>query len=45
MRVHHTQFGNGVIMSSVGQGPNAKLTVRFETVGTKTVIARFLQPA
>ena len=45
MRVKHVQFGNGVIMSSVGQGPNAKLTVRFETVGTKTVIARFLQPA
>ncbi len=45
MRVQHTQFGKGVIMASVGQGPNAKLTVRFETVGTKTVIARFLQPA
>jgi DNA helicase-2/ATP-dependent DNA helicase PcrA len=44
MRVHHTQFGKGVILSAVGQGPNAKLTVRFETVGTKTVIARFLQP-
>ena len=45
MRVQHTQFGKGVIMAAVGQGPNAKLTVRFETVGTKTVIARFLQPA
>ncbi len=45
MKVQHTQFGKGVIMSSVGQGPNAKLTVRFDTVGTKTVIARFLQPA
>ena len=44
MRVNHTQFGKGVILSAVGQGPNAKLTVRFETVGTKTVIARFLQP-
>jgi len=44
MKVQHTQFGKGVILSSVGQGPNAKLTVRFDTVGTKTVIARFLQP-
>ncbi len=44
MKVSHTQFGKGVILSSVGQGPNAKLTVRFDTVGTKTVIARFLQP-
>ena len=45
MKVHHAQFGKGVILSAVGQGPNAKLTIRFETVGTKTVIARFLQPA
>ena len=44
MKVHHAQFGKGVILAAVGQGPNAKLTIRFETVGTKTVIARFLQP-
>ncbi|MFT3842217.1 MAG: UvrD-helicase domain-containing protein [Myxococcaceae bacterium] len=45
MKVSHSQFGRGVILEAVGKGPNAKLTVRFETVGTKTVIARFLSPA
>ncbi len=44
MKVHHSQFGRGVIMQAVGTGPNAKLTVRFDTVGTKTVIARYLVP-
>jgi DNA helicase-2/ATP-dependent DNA helicase PcrA len=45
MKVQHSQFGRGVIVSAVGQGPNAKLTVRFDSVGTKTVIARYLTPA
>ncbi|MBX7098883.1 MAG: UvrD-helicase domain-containing protein [Myxococcaceae bacterium] len=45
MRVSHSQFGKGVVLDVQGRGPNAKLTVRFEAVGTKTVIARFLSPA
>ncbi len=44
MRVRHTQFGKGIVIGVNGRGPNAKLSVRFETVGEKTVIARFLVP-
>jgi len=44
-RVFHAQFGKGKVLSASGMGSNAKLTVRFETVGVKTVIARFLQLA
>ncbi|MCL2626647.1 MAG: UvrD-helicase domain-containing protein [Cystobacterineae bacterium] len=43
--VFHAQFGKGKVLSSSGMGANAKLTVRFETVGVKTVVARFLQLA
>jgi hypothetical protein len=32
------------VVSCEGQGPNAKLTVRFPSVGLKRVIARFLTP-
>ena len=45
MRVSHTQFGRGQVIEVVGKGPNAKLTIRFDNFGVKTVIARFLQPA
>jgi DNA helicase-2/ATP-dependent DNA helicase PcrA len=45
MRVAHTQFGRGQVIEVVGKGPNAKLTIRFDNFGVKTVIARFLQPA
>jgi DNA helicase-2/ATP-dependent DNA helicase PcrA len=45
LRVHHGQFGRGVIVACDGEGPNAKLTVRFESVGLKRVIARFLSPS
>jgi DNA helicase-2/ATP-dependent DNA helicase PcrA len=44
MRVSHSQFGRGVVVSVNGRGSNAKLTVRFDDVGEKTVIARFLAP-
>jgi len=44
-RVFHAQFGKGKVLSASGMGSTAKLTVRFETVGVKTVIARFLQLA
>jgi DNA helicase-2/ATP-dependent DNA helicase PcrA len=44
MRVSHSQFGRGTVLDVSGRGPNAKLTVRFENFGVKTVIARFLSP-
>ena len=43
--IRDMQFGDGEVMACDGSGPNAKLTVRFRTVGLKRVIARFLQPA
>jgi DNA helicase-2/ATP-dependent DNA helicase PcrA len=43
-KVVHSQFGRGVILDVNGKGPTAKLTVRFDSVGVKLVIARFLQP-
>jgi len=45
MRVRHKQFGAGTIVDVTGAGPDAKLTIRFETVGLKRVIARFVTPA
>ncbi|MFZ5440169.1 MAG: ATP-dependent helicase [Myxococcota bacterium] len=44
MRVNHAQFGPGQVLEVVGRGQNAKLTVRFDSFGVKTVIARFLTP-
>ena len=44
LRVHHSQFGRGVVVEASGKGPSAKLTVRFDNFGTKMVIARFLTP-
>jgi len=44
-KVLHQQFGEGVVLDVDGAGQNAKLTVKFPTVGIKRVVARFLQPA
>jgi len=45
-RVRHDHFGEGVVVQCDGDGPNAKLTVRFrEPVGLKRVVARFLSRA
>ena len=33
MRVAHSQFGRGQVIEVVGQGPNAKLTIRFDNFG------------
>jgi DNA helicase-2/ATP-dependent DNA helicase PcrA len=44
LRVRHSQFGDGEIVSYDGQGPTAKVTVRFPKVGLKRVVARFLSP-
>ena len=45
MRVRHAQFGVGRVMDVDGSGPTAKLTVKFDSVGLKRVVAKFLQPA
>jgi DNA helicase-2/ATP-dependent DNA helicase PcrA len=42
IRVHHPQFGRGVVVGQEGRGPDARLTVRFEGAITKKVLARFL---
>jgi DNA helicase II / ATP-dependent DNA helicase PcrA len=44
-RVHHMQFGDGTIVACDGEGPNAKVTVKFQSVGLKRIIARFLSPS
>ncbi len=45
MRVRHVDFGEGVIVDYEGEGARAKVTVRFNSVGLKRVIAKFLTPA
>jgi len=45
LRVRHPQFGQGTILDVTGAGPDAKLTIRFESVGLKRVIARFVTPS
>ncbi len=44
-RVSHNTFGLGVVEQVEGTGPRAHLTIRFPTVGTKRVVARFVQLA
>jgi hypothetical protein len=41
-RFRHPKFGLGVLVRREGQGPEAKLTVRFDS-SEKTVLARFLE--
>jgi DNA helicase-2/ATP-dependent DNA helicase PcrA len=40
-RVHHTQFGDGTILTMEGDGPDAKLTVYFDRAGSKKFIAKY----
>jgi DNA helicase-2/ATP-dependent DNA helicase PcrA len=42
LRVRHSSWGDGVIESARGQGPNAVVTVRFDTGERKTIVARYL---
>jgi DNA helicase-2/ATP-dependent DNA helicase PcrA len=41
-RVLHPSLGQGVVLACDGAGRDAKVTVRFEGVGEKRVLARFL---
>ena len=40
-RFQHPKFGDGVLESQDGIGPEAKLTIKFES-GTKTMLARYV---
>ena len=42
MKVKHTQFGIGEVRAWQSSGTDLKVTVRFASVGAKTVLARFL---
>ncbi|HYG69094.1 MAG TPA: 3'-5' exonuclease, partial [Anaeromyxobacteraceae bacterium] len=44
-RVEHATFGSGTVIACDAPGPDPKLTVRFDAVGEKRVLARFLKPA
>ncbi len=41
LRVRHPQFGVGTILGIEGEGEGLKLMVRFTSVGTKRLLARF----
>ena len=41
MRVHHEQFGEGIILSRQRMGDEIKLVVTFSRVGKKSLIERF----
>jgi DNA helicase-2/ATP-dependent DNA helicase PcrA len=41
-RVSHHQFGEGIILQYEGRGEHARIQVRFESTGTKWLIASFL---
>ena len=47
MRVRHRQFGVGTVVDVEDHGDDYKVTVRFPSVGTKKLLARFagLEPA
>src|SRR5205807_7341728 len=40
-RVRHDQFGVGTILTMEGSGPEAKVTVYFDRVGSKKFIAKY----
>jgi len=43
--VFHATFGEGHVLNINGQGPHAKVKVRFSDGAVKTLLARFLTPA
>ncbi len=46
-RVIHPKFGEGVVLSSEGQGPQARIQVNFQSVGAKWLVLAYarLEPA
>jgi DNA helicase-2/ATP-dependent DNA helicase PcrA len=47
MRVKHRQFGTGTVVGIEDQGDDFKVTVKFNSVGTKKLMAKYagLEPA
>ena len=45
MPLRHAKFGVGDLVSWTGMGDQTKVVVRFPSVGQKTILARFCQPA
>jgi DNA helicase-2/ATP-dependent DNA helicase PcrA len=43
-RVNHHQFGEGTVLQYEGRGEHARIQVRFESAGTKWLIASFVTP-
>jgi DNA helicase-2/ATP-dependent DNA helicase PcrA len=43
MRVDHPVFGQGTILERVGAGTSAKIRVRFDRAGLKTIVLRYAQ--
>lgn len=41
MRVAHSRFGNGEILKVEESGSDTKLTIKFDNVGTKVLLAKF----
>lgn len=41
-QVTHKQFGTGVVLQCEGRGEHARVQIRFETMGTKWLIASFV---
>jgi DNA helicase-2/ATP-dependent DNA helicase PcrA len=41
--VEHPVFGAGTILDVLGDGANAKVRIRFDRAGVKTVVLRFAQ--
>jgi len=42
-RVRHKKFGDGTAVNWEGEGPEARVTVAFDEVGTKKLLARFIE--
>jgi DNA helicase II / ATP-dependent DNA helicase PcrA len=42
-RVRHPAFGEGMVLAISGSGANAKVTVNFRTVGTKTIVLSYVK--
>ena len=40
-RVHHTKFGDGIILNLEGSGDNTRIQVNFEQVGSKWLVAAY----
>ena len=40
-RVHHDRFGDGTVLKMEGSGENLKVTVKFDLLGTKLLLAKF----